>query len=111
MKNFLPLALLALCLGACAQARLTVRNDRKSAVTDVEVKAGTNSYLLPKLEAGASDVRSFKVKEASPLAVNYKSAEGGLYYTSSKESLQKGEGRKLLLKLNEKGLLDVEVEK
>lgn len=109
MKKTLLLTLLASCalLSACA-AHVTIRNDRKTAVKNVEVKAGAVRYVVPQIEAGASDTHEIKVAEETSVGVNFTSEEGGLYYTASKTKLKKGDSRKLLLKITEQGNLETE---
>jgi hypothetical protein len=110
MKKPLLFALLAggLLLPACASLKLTVLNDRSTAVKNVEVKTGSASYTLAELAAGASDSRVLKADADGTLAVNFVSQDGGLYYTASTTKLKKGEGHKLILRLTEKGTLDTE---
>ena len=104
------LACLLLCAG-CAQLSLTVKNERAAAVKNVQVKAGAIDYVIPRLEPGASDVRQFKVEAPGELGVNYSGEAGGVFYTSAGIRVEKGDGRKVLLKLTEKSLLEPSVEK
>ncbi len=110
MKKQLALGLLicALFTTACAKLRLTVRNDRATPIKEVEVKVGDQRYVLPLLAAGAEDQRELKMEAAGKIFVNFQAENGGLYYTASTTPVAKGDGRKLLLRLNEKGLLDTE---
>ena len=97
-----------LSLSACASLKLTVINDRRSDVKNVEVKAGAQRYILPGLAAGASDTHVLTADADGTLAVNFVSAEGGLYYTAAKTKLVKGQGRRMNLRLTEKGDLVTE---
>jgi hypothetical protein len=113
VKKSLLFATLAASLAftACAKLKLTVRNDRRTPVKNVEVRAGSVSYTLPELAPGASDSREMKANVEGNLAVNFVSSEGGLYYTSSTTLLKKGKGHDLILHVTEKGSLDTEEKK
>jgi hypothetical protein len=100
-----------LALSACASLKLTVRNDRSTAVKNVEVRAGAQGYKLAELAAGAADTRVLKADADGTLAVNFVGEEGGLYYTASTTKLVKGKGHDLILHLTEKGSLDTEEKK
>lgn len=111
-KLVLPiLVATSMALSACASLKLTVQNDRSTAVKNVEVKAGSYRYVLPELLAGASDTRTLKADAEGSLGVNFVSAEGGLYYTASDVKLVKGKGHDLILRLDQKGNLITEKKK
>ena len=75
------------------------------------MKAGAAAYTIARLEPGASDMRKLKVEAPGDLNVNYAGEAGGVFYTSAPFRLEKGDGRKLLLRLTEKSLLEASEEK
>lgn len=110
-RTLAALLLLAAFSGACAKAQLTLRNERSTPIRQVKFIAGGYSYELPELAAGASHVTIVEVPAAADVQVNYTTDQGLQNFSSSPLRLNKGEGRKLLFKVQENGSLAAEAEK